>query len=117
MRVLVCGSRHFNDYARLKTTLEGLPIDTIIEGEARGADKLAAKYGEEKGIPVQRFPADWKLHGRRAGPIRNSQMLSEGKPDYVVAFLAKDSRGTKNMIELARQAGLDVEIVNIGDSK
>ncbi len=38
------------------------------------------------GIPVMTFPADREKHGRAAGPIRNKQMLEEGKPDLVAAF-------------------------------
>lgn len=113
MRVLVCGSRHFNDYYKLKEVLSGLPIDCIIHGGARGADTLAGRYAGEFNIPVERFPALWDLHGKRAGPIRNTQMLREGNPDYVVAFLAPDSRGTKNMIKQSQKAGLEVEIIHI----
>jgi hypothetical protein len=113
MRVLVCGSRHFNDYDKLKEVLNGRTISEIIHGGARGADTLAGQYGEDHSIPVRCFPALWDLHGKRAGPIRNTQMLREGTPDYVVAFLAKDSRGTKNMIDQATKANLPVEIINI----
>jgi Protein of unknown function (DUF2493). len=117
MRILVCGSRHFNDYELLSKTLGGIPdITYIIEGEARGADRLSAQWAERMGVPVQRFPADWDHYGKRAGPIRNLQMLREGKPDMVVAFLAPNSRGTKNMIEIAQKAGIPVNIVNIGGS-
>ena len=113
MRVLVCGSRHFNDYELLEKKLETLAISTIIQGEARGADTLAKRYGERHGLDVLSFPALWDKHGRAAGPIRNAQMLSEGKPDAVVAFLAPNSRGTKHMIEIAQKAGVPVEIVNV----
>lgn len=114
MRILVCGSRHFNDYDLLKKTLDDFSIDTIIHGDARGADRLSGRYGEENNIPVLRFPALWDLHGKRAGPIRNAQMLREGNPDYVIAFLAPDSRGTKNMIDQAEKAGILVEVISIG---
>ena len=45
MRVLVCGGRDFNDWDLLHEVLNGLnndkAIDCIIEGDARGADRLA----------------------------------------------------------------------------
>lgn len=114
MKVLVCGSRHFNDYELLKKTLDELPtITEIIEGEARGADSLGKEYGIRRGITVRAFPAFWDKHGKAAGAIRNNQMLSEGKPDMVLAFLARDSRGTKHMIEIAQKAGVETKIVNI----
>lgn len=113
MRVLVCGSRHFSNYNLLKETLDEIQITEIIEGEAEGADLLAAKYAEGKGLLLQRFPADWEHYGRSAGPIRNSQMLNEGKPEMVVAFLGPNSRGTQNMIDQATKAGIEVKIVEI----
>jgi hypothetical protein len=121
MRVLVCGSRHFNDDEHLFEILDLIngtfdlekKISCIISGKAKGADTLAETYAEVQKIPFEGYPADWNTHGKAAGPIRNSQMLKEGKPDLVVAFLAPDSRGTKNMIEQASKAGVPVQVVNI----
>lgn len=113
MRVLVCGSRHFNSPVLMKETLDEYPITTVIEGEARGADTLARKYAEGRGLDVLPYPALWELHGKAAGPIRNTQMLKEGKPDLVVAFRGPNSRGTQNMINQARKAGIETVVVDI----
>lgn len=113
MRVLVCGSRHFNDKELMEGVLNRWKISTIIEGEARGADTLARKYGESHGIDVERYPALWELHGKRAGPIRNSQMLKEGQPDLVIAFRGPNSKGTQNMIDQARKTGVEVVVVDV----
>jgi hypothetical protein len=113
MRVLVCGSRTFNDYEKMKEVLDEIEITEIIEGEARGADKLSRDWALENNVPARRFPADWKLHGKRAGPIRNSQMLKEGKPEMVVAFRGPNSRGTQNMIDQATKAGIPVRMIEI----
>ena len=123
MRVLVCGSRHLKDYKVLKETLDELmPLPGfldyfIISGGARGADSMAEDYAIEEDIPYQIFRANWEKHGKAAGPIRNKQMLDEGKPDLVVAFMAPDSRGTKNMVEQATKAGIEIKIVHIGSEK
>jgi hypothetical protein len=111
MRVLVCGSRSFNDYQLLERTLETLPITTIIEGEARGADTLARRYGVGRGLDVIPFKALWDKHGKAAGAIRNTEMLTKGRPDIVVAFWDGESRGTRNMIEQAQRAGVRTDIV------
>lgn len=110
MRVLVCGSRDFNDYRLLEEVLDRYEITEIIQGEARGADSLARTYGERRGIPVHGFPALWDIYGRAAGPIRNSEMLREGDPELVIAFPKGASRGTYNMIEIARKAGVPVYV-------
>lgn len=118
MKVLVCGSRDFNDYSKLCNEMDKLPLDenqpiTIISGTARGADKLGERYAEECGWGLERYPADWKTQGKRAGFIRNAQMLREGKPDLVVAFRGPNSRGTQNMIDQATKAGIKVRIIEI----
>lgn len=113
MKVLVCGGRNFNDALTLGSWLGGIhknngPITLLIEGGAPGADFMARKFAEWQGIPVQTFEADWETHGRAAGPIRNKQMLDEGKPDLVVAF--EGGIGTANMVRQAREAGVKVLI-------
>lgn len=113
MRVLVCGSRHFNDYSLLEKTLDELDITEVIHGAARGADTLGGLYAERHKIPIRSFPADWNLHGKAAGPIRNTKMLVEGKPELVVAFMADESRGTKNMVDQATKAGVEVKVIKI----
>ena len=113
MRVLVCGSRHFTDYDLLEKVLDEYDITVVIEGEARGADTLARTYAERRGLDVCAFPAQWDKHKKAAGPIRNTQMLVEGLPEIVIAFLAKDSRGTQNMIDQARKKGIKVDVVEI----
>lgn len=113
MKVLVCGSRHFNRYPDVERVLSGYEISEVISGNARGADRLGERYALERGIPCRTFPADWDTFGKAAGPIRNAQMLREGKPDLVVAFLAPDSRGTANMIARAKRAGVNTLVVDI----
>lgn len=110
IRVLVCGGRDFDDALTLGSWLGGIHkqrgIAVLIEGGARGADYMARKFAEWASIPVETYPADWQQHGKAAGPIRNRAMLTEGKPDLVVAF--PGGRGTANMIEQARKAGVEV---------
>jgi hypothetical protein len=89
-------------------------VDIIIHGAARGADSIGALKARLLGWSFDRilaFPARWHEHGRAAGPIRNRRMLEE-KPDIVLAFhpnLAL-SKGTKDMVGIARKAGIEVEV-------
>lgn len=112
MRVLVCGGRDFYDWEFFSYSLQKLLdyIDpnelTIISGAAKGADTLALRFAYECRCQIKEYPADWKKYGRKAGPIRNQQMLDEGKPDLVVAF--PGGRGTADMIKRSKTANVPV---------
>ncbi len=113
MRVLVCGGRDFNDHERVYAVLDFIareaedaldPVDTIIHGEASGADHLASCWGTARKLNVEGYRADWLHLGAAAGPKRNAQMLTEGKPDLVIAF--PGGRGTADMVRRAKAAGI-----------
>lgn len=110
MRLLVCGGRNFNDFEWMNEVLVWFTgsnaVEVIIHGAARGADSLAAEWASLANVPTKAYPADWKAHGKAAGPIRNRLMLEDGKPDYVIAF--PGGSGTANMVKQAREAGLQV---------
>ena len=93
--------RDYTNKAVIRTTMEAWleAGDSIIHGGAPGADMLAAEVAQELGIPARAYPADWRKHGRAAGPIRNQLMLDDGKPDIVVAF--PGGKGTADMIRRA----------------
>lgn len=113
MRILFCGDREWANYKAVADVMADLVPDVVIEGEARGADSMARDAAEYFGIPVERYPAQWNTYGRAAGPIRNKQMLDEGKPDLVVAFHnnIEASKGTKNMVEQAKKRGIPVKVI------
>jgi hypothetical protein len=117
MKVLICGDRNYTNKERIDKFILSLPFDTeIIEGEARGADSIARDCAETRGLKVHKFPADWGKYFKAAGPIRNSQMLKEGKPDLVIAYHdnIKESKGTKNMATISLKAGIPVYL-NVED--
>jgi hypothetical protein len=117
MRLLICGDRNWTNYQLILKTLrtihETTPVECVIEGEQRGADLLGRQAAEELNITVLPFPANWTKYGRAAGPIRNQQMLNEGRPNSVVAFHSDlmSSKGTKSMVELSMKAGINVIVV------
>lgn len=116
-RVLICGSRSWTDSAAVRQVIDALPDGAaVIHGGAAGADGLAGRFAAARGLTVEVYPADWRTYGRAAGPIRNAQMLREGRPDRVIAFrMCGISRGTDNMIRQARVAGVPVEVVESVD--
>ena len=115
-RVIIAGSREFGDYALLCEKCDGLLCQKqgthhiiIISGTARGADQLGERYAHERGYDIQQFPANWERDGKAAGFIRNRQMADVA--DALIAFWDGRSRGTANMIVLARQKSLPYRIV------
>jgi hypothetical protein len=110
MKVLVCGSRDWTDREAIQAAIARYgPSVEIIHGNARGADLLAVDVALFLGLPCVGFPADWDRHGRRAGILRNLEMLDE-RPDLVMAFQVGASRGTQHTIDEALRRGISVEV-------
>ena len=105
MRVLICGDRNWDNKEVIR---QNIPEETevIIEGDAFGADGIAGELADELGILKLVYPAKWNQYGKKAGPIRNTQMLVEGRPDTILAFHndIDVSVGTKDMIKQGRKA-------------
>lgn len=113
MRVLIFGSRGWSDPEPIRRVVESLPDGAVvIHGAAPGADALAGELARARGLTVEVYPADWRRHSRSAGPIRNRQMLAEGRPDLAYGFrLDGPSPGTDDMAGRCRAAGVPVEVV------
>lgn len=96
IRIIACGGRDFDDWVAVCRALDLLdsrsPIGLLIHGDAPGADRTAADWAMKHRVPIKCYPADWGKHGRRAGPLRNAQMLTE-LPDGVVAFPGGEGNG------------------------
>lgn len=113
MRILICGDRNwlgsYDPFHQILDPLVG-QITCVIHGGARGADQKGACWAEFHKIPVLEYKAQWSTYGKRAGPIRNREMLEHGRPERVYAFHdnLNLSKGTRNMIEQALKRGVDV---------
>lgn len=108
MKVIVAGGRDYKPdgaaYRWLREKLRELGADTIISGGATGADAMGEANAKTDGYRLMRFPADWKTHGRAAGPIRNREMAKHA--DAVILF--PGGRGTDSMRREAEANGLVV---------
>ena len=119
-RLIVNGSRTFDDYALLEKKLDAIISDLedveIVSGHARGADSLGERYAKEHGIPCKVMPAEWKKYGKAAGIIRNQQMIDYAKEEIplLVTFWDGKSHGTKHTIEKAMKDGIQVVIGYMG---
>ena len=117
-RVIIAGSRSCPQYNEelfekiSELTGHMSPDDMeIVSGTAFGADRLGENYAQKYGIQVTLFAPDWYKYKKAAGPIRNKQMAQYST--HLIALWDGKSRGTSNMIELAKQHGLQTAIIEI----
>lgn len=118
-RIIVCGNKDFKNrelcFEKLKELIPKYTNPEIVSGHARGTDTFGEEFARAEGIRCSIFKAEWSHYGKAAGPIRNREMLDYAMEEnpVVIAFWNGRSRGTKNMIELAKKAGAEVIIVPI----
>lgn len=111
--VMISGYRFWTDEAAIERELRKLPADRvrIIHGDCRtGADMMADAIARRLGMKVEKFPPDWKTHGRSAGMRRNADMIKLA--DCLIAFPGAESRGTVDAIKKARQEGKPVTVIS-----
>jgi RES domain-containing protein len=113
MRTIIAGSRDIDDMKLLESAIaeSKMDITIVVCGEARGVDWLGKEWAISRNIPVHSFPANWSLHGKSAGFIRNTEMAENA--DALIAVWDGESRGTKMMIDIAKKKGLKVFVKNI----
>ena len=112
-RVIVAGNRRFNNHSLITKALESIIGNrdvVIVSGGATGVDTIASQWANKKGLDSVIMKADWNLHGRAAGPIRNKAMAEIST--HLIAF-HNGSSGTQNMIDTAKNRGIKVKIIKI----
>lgn len=119
MRILVTGSRTWTDEALMWSTFcreiySVLDHHTLIHGGARGADEMAGAEADKFGWSVEVYPADWEQYGKRAGYVRNAEMVAKGA-DICLAFIHNDSRGATMCADLAEKAGIKTVRIIVHD--
>lgn len=118
-RVIVAGSRTCRDYPLLKDKLDhllgnlvqqGKTIE-IVSGGAKGVDTLGERYAVDHRFTLRRMPAEWERFDKAAGGIRNQRMSWYGT--HLAAMWDGMSRGTRSMIQMAKQDGLPTRIIHL----
>lgn len=127
-KIIINGSRDFNNYTYLRLMLKEYIMTNqinpelieIISGGAKGADTLAIKFAKEYNLNYKVMNADWNKYGKRAGIIRNAEMLTYAisNPNDIViliSFWNGTSKGTKHMIDISNDKGIIVKVMKVGD--
>ena len=118
-RVLVTGSRTWNDRELIRDTLDALLAEhgtlTVVHGAAStGADTTAQGWALDRrhqssygAVTPEPHPADWRRYGRAAGFRRNAAVVALGA-DLCLAFIRNGSHGATHCADLAERAGIPV---------
>ena len=106
MKVIIAGSRSISDWPPVANaiTLSGFKITEVVSGGATSVDTWGEEWAERHGIPVKRFPAQWKTQGRAAGMFRNREMAQYA--DALAVFTG--GAGTTDMVIVARRFDLQI---------
>lgn len=107
-RILVTGSRDWDDEALIRRILHHfVHSDNVLVSGAcpTGADEIAERWWKIEGGVVEQHPADWSTHGKRAGYVRNAEMVNLGA-DVCVAFIKNESKGVTMTADLAEKSGI-----------
>lgn len=118
VKVIVAGTRTFDDYALLCRKLDKLlnkwTSDEIIivSGTARGADLLGEKWAYDGGATtVKRFHPEIDRYGvPKAYFVRNQEMVDYA--DRAIFFWNGRSPGTMDCINRAKRKGMKVKIIH-----
>lgn len=121
MRILITGSRTWDrpelvsaamvaavrTHARRRGLWHG-PATwvTVVHGACpNGADQMAHDFALKVDWTIERHPANWDKYGKRAGFVRNADMVNLGA-DVCLAFIRDGSRGASMTADLAEKAGI-----------
>lgn len=113
MKLLIAGSRSFDNYELLCNEMKSYDIskiDYIISGTARGADKLGERFARDNNIKILSFPAEWDKYGKSAGYKRNLLMGEEC--DEAIIFYDGSSKGSMHMINILKEKNKKYKVIN-----
>lgn len=104
MKTIVAGGRDVRLTEEHRRLLDTLGIKELVSGCCSGVDSDAEAWARDRGVPIKKFPARWKVFGRAAGPIRNRAMAEYA--DAVV--LLPGGAGTHSMRNEAEERGIAI---------
>lgn len=105
MKLIIAGGRDYSLTSSDIEKLNAIPnVTEVVSGGASGADYDGERWARSRHLPIERFEADWRGLGKKAGPIRNAQMAAYA--DAVALF--PGGKGTVSMFNEAIKAGIKI---------
>ena len=113
LKIIIAGSRNFNNeellFLKCSSIISNNNVTEIISGNSKGADRLGEKFAVANGILVTKFIPNWQFYGKGAGEKRNIEMAKQA--NGLIAFWDGKSKGTKNIIEIAKKYNLRLWVI------
>ena len=135
MKILICGSRTFEDYNFLDKTMTDIisknqydleipnkELEIVSGNNPRGGDYQGEKWSRKNNISLKLFPADWNdmsppvivgqnyygAYNKLAGINRNEKMVQYilGFENSICIAFDMDTAGTKDTIRRCKKAGI-----------
>ncbi len=114
--IIVTGSRNHSDPSAIHRALAEHSPSQVWSGGARGADTYAKQWASLTRCAYREFPARWSELGKRAGCVRNAEMMRRAPATAIVLAFPRGpldgSKGTAHAVECARREGLKVKVLN-----
>ena len=117
MRIIICGSRCFNDYVLLRKTMDHLTSNldesklVILSGHARGADLLGEKWCFQRLLKYEVYRPEYKNSRDKIAPLLRNQTMVDNA-DAIVAFHNGVSTGTADILQRAEKKGLKIKVIH-----
>ena len=112
--VAVTGSKPVENAQTICTALDHVhgkyPDMVLVHGGGPGAEKIAARWAESKGVHQVVCRPDWNTHGR-AAPFRRNDQLLKLLPKGLISF--PGSGVSENLVDKATQLGIPVHKIAI----
>jgi hypothetical protein len=109
-RIAVTGGVEYQDHNRIWAVLDKVKTkhpDLVLlhGGSPRGAELIAAKWADNRGVAQVVFKPDWNRH-KNAAPFKRNDTLLDTMPIGVVAF--PGSGITDNLVDKAKRLGIRI---------
>lgn len=122
MRILITGSRDFGDYRGFCDALWAVlayndvaNLESIISGGLSATDSFSQRWAKSNDVDVLEFLPDWETFGKAATSIRDGKMLTEGRPDAIIAF--PGGKGDRDLVTRAETMNIPVYRVEVKKDK